>query len=95
MVTDDRCILIGDIHCVNCGRLLGELARNPETGKLRLRAAAHRQEMLVAIERGRTLRCIRCNGRAFVEPVAHPSDAEAKLAAAPAPERMIPAVAAA
>lgn len=84
MVTHDACVLIGDIHCINCGRLLGELVRNPGTGKLRLRAGANRQELLAVVERGRTLRCTRCQGRAFVEPVAHPTDADAESTEQPA-----------
>lgn len=69
MTALDERNLIGEIHCLNCGRVLGEIVRNPMTGGQRIRPAANQRTILVTIEQGRLLRCNRCKGRAFVEPV--------------------------
>jgi len=58
---------IGDVHCLNCGRALAELVRDPEDGKFGLRPAIHQSAVQVLIAGRRLLRCRHCGGRAFIE----------------------------
>jgi len=60
---------VGEVNCLNCGRTLGEALRSADTGRLRLRPAAHQPEPLVELVDRHTLRCRHCLGRAFIEPV--------------------------
>ena len=69
MLVDDATSRVGEIRCLNCGRMLGESVRSPATGKLRLRPAADQRTISVSVIAGQTLRCNRCEGRAFIEPL--------------------------
>jgi DNA-directed RNA polymerase subunit RPC12/RpoP len=67
METSVQVDLVGEVRCVNCGRVLAELVRDPVSSRLRLRRAPQQSELLVRVVAGRVLRCQRCQGRAFVE----------------------------
>lgn len=62
-------ILLGEVHCLNCGRTLAEALQNPQSGKIRLRPAANQVSVEVEVVDRHTLRCHRCHGRALLEGV--------------------------
>lgn len=72
MLVHDDSDLVGEVHCLNCGRTLAEAIRNPLSGKLRLRPALNQASVQVELTERRELRCGRCHGRALVEPLIQP-----------------------
>jgi len=58
---------IGDVHCLNCGRALAQVVRNPVDGGFQLLPTVNQSTLQVILAGRRLLRCRRCGGRAFVE----------------------------
>jgi hypothetical protein len=72
--------LVGEVHCLNCGRVLANVVRASEQGGFRLRPAMGQSTVQVKIPSPGLLRCGRCNGRAFVEPLEEPAEERATRA---------------
>ena len=58
---------IGDVHCLNCGRALAQVVRNPANDSYQLLPTVNQSTVQVIVAGRRLLRCRRCGGRAFVE----------------------------
>jgi hypothetical protein len=63
----ERIDVVGEVHCLNCGRMLAEVARETVNGALQLVAAPNESPVQVIVAGRRMLRCSRCSGRALVE----------------------------
>lgn len=61
--------IVGEVHCLNCGRTLADAVRNPMNGKVRLRPARNQYKVQVSVIDQRRLRCDHCLGTAFIEPL--------------------------
>ena len=68
-------ILLGEATCINCGRVVGEAIAGQVANTICLRPARHQSELQVELVNGRSLRCKRCRGRAFIERVLPRDDA--------------------
>jgi DNA-directed RNA polymerase subunit RPC12/RpoP len=66
--------LIGEVHCLNCGRTLAEVVHDGSDGRHLLRPAAHQEVIEVKLIGPRALQCRRCGGRAMVEPFEQPTE---------------------
>jgi hypothetical protein len=73
MVLQKRLSQVGELHCLNCGRVLGDLVRDLDGGSLELLPAAHQSDVHVVVAGRRMLRCGYCQGRAFLEMLDEPS----------------------
>jgi hypothetical protein len=62
-----RMDVVGEVHCLNCGRMLAQVAREVESGGLQLLPTSNESAVQVVIAGRRMLRCSRCGGRALVE----------------------------
>lgn len=62
-----RLDVVGEVHCLNCGRMLAQVAREMQDGGLQLLPASDESAVQVVIAGRRMLRCSRCSGRALVE----------------------------
>ncbi len=60
-------VVRGEVQCLNCGRTLGRASRRLADGKITIRPARAGEEIAVERQPGRSLRCKRCGGRAFLE----------------------------
>jgi len=60
--------LIGEIHCMNCGRTLADVVRDAAKDTLALKPARYQSVVQAVVVGGNTLRCKHCKGRAFIEP---------------------------
>jgi hypothetical protein len=67
--------LVGELHCMNCGRTLATVARDGLRGTLCLQPARYQTAVQVTVAGRQLLRCKHCQGRALLEPFADP-DAE-------------------
>ncbi len=74
--------LIGEVHCLNCGRILAEVVDSGEGGRHLLRRAARHAVIEVTLVGPHSLQCAHCGGRAMVEPFDEPQE---ELAHKPAP----------
>jgi hypothetical protein len=74
MMTHEQAQHVGDVRCLNCGRVLAAAMRQPETGRIRLRPAINQSNVQVIVAGRRMLRCARCRGRAFVEYLVEPGE---------------------
>jgi hypothetical protein len=81
-------ILVAEIHCLSCSRILADVVRDPGQRRVRLQPTHAQPGVQVVVAGKHLLRCRRCNGRAFVEPVEVPTPVRAA-----APEREFAAVA--
>jgi hypothetical protein len=67
MTVAERIDLVGEVHCLNCGRMLAQVARETAQGTLELLPTPNESTVQVVVAGRRMLRCSRCSGRALVE----------------------------
>lgn len=78
-MTQDTRAMVGEISCLNCGRVLAQAVQDVAGGELELRPPEHQSAVRVVAAGGRVLRCGYCQGRAFIDGLAKPAERRGPL----------------